>query len=111
MAALVEEARSTLLLGVPSGRASRLPLAEAVAGFEGLLDEATRAMPAWRLPEVEAEWHACEEALRESARRAERLRLSSALDGYEQLAPVLEGLIEPLGEFDRAADRYRALGL
>jgi len=110
-AALIEEARSTLLLGVPSGRASRLPLAEALAGFEGLLDEAAGVMPSWRISEVETEWQSCEEALGESAGRAERLRLGSAPDGYEQLAPVLEGLIEPLAAFERAADRYRALGL
>jgi len=109
--ALVEEARATLLLGVPSGRASRLPLAEALAGFEALLDEATGAMPSWRMPDVEAEWEACRAALDESARRSERLRLGSVPDGYEQLAPVLEELIEPLDVFAAAAGRYRSLGL
>jgi hypothetical protein len=109
--ALVEEARSTLYLGVPSGRASRLSPAEALAGFEALLDEAARAMPSWRLPEVDAEWQACLDALVESARRAERLRLGPAPEGYEQLAPVLDEVLEPLEAFAAADNRYRSLGL
>jgi hypothetical protein len=96
---------------VPSGRASRLSPAEALAGFEALLDEAARAMPSWRLPEVDAEWQACLDALVESARRAERLRLGPAPEGYEQLAPVLDEVLEPLEAFAAADNRYRSLGL
>ncbi len=106
----MDEARAALLLGVPSGRAPRLPLAEALAGFELGLRQAESDMPGWRRPEVEPEWQACRGALLESARRAERLRLEEAPEGYGELAPVLDELLDPLEAFGAAARRLRALG-
>jgi hypothetical protein len=106
----VEEARSALLLAVPSGRAPRLPLAEALAAFEAGLRDARDGLDAWRGPQMEAEWRECDLAIAESLRRAERLRLAGAPDGYEQLAPILDDLLEPLSALGRADLRVRALG-
>jgi hypothetical protein len=104
---LVERARSILLLAVPSGRAPRVALAEALAGFELELATAADAMESWRGPEAEDEWQACSQALLEASRRAERLRLEGNPEGYEALAPVLEELLEPLSAFDLAARRFQ----
>jgi hypothetical protein len=108
-AARVEDARSALLLAVPSGRAPRLPLAEALAGFESGLNEAREGLDGWRTTGVEDEWEACRVALAEAAVRAERLRLEGAPNGYEQLAPVLEDMLQPLAAFELAARRFAAL--
>jgi hypothetical protein len=106
----VEEAKETLVLGVPSGRAPRLPLAEALAGFESGIAEAQAEMGGWRIASLEAEWEACSNALREAAGRADRLRRGGGPEAYEQLAPVLDELLDPLGAFAEAGRRFRELG-
>ncbi len=106
----VEEAKAALLLGVPSGRAPRLPLAEALAGFEFGLGEAASLMPTWRRPEVSDPWEACSRALAEAGRRAARLRLEDSPTGYEELAPALDHLLDPLDAFDAAAGWFRRNG-
>ena len=98
----VEEARATLLLGVPSGRAPRLPLAQALAGFERALDQAASVLDRVAGWEGEPEWEACRRALEEAGRRAERLRLRPPPQGYEELAPILSEIIEPLEAFGEA---------
>jgi hypothetical protein len=102
----VEEAKATLLLGIPSGRSPRLPLAEALAGFEHGLRAAGSEMDRWRVPETEAAWEACMDALRVSADRAEHLRLGAPSDAYEDLVPLLDGLLEPLEAFTEAARAF-----
>src|SRR3989442_6999650 len=74
VAGLVDEAKATLLLGVPSGRVARLPLAEALAVFEEGLKRAGGAMGGWRAPEGEPEWEGCPAAVGEAALPAQRVR-------------------------------------
>lgn len=105
--ALVSEARAALLLGVPSGRAPLLPLAEALARFESGLATAADGMAAWRVERVEDEWRACHDALDRAAAAAERLRLTEVPRGYEELAPLLDELLAPLESFDLADRRLR----
>jgi hypothetical protein len=107
--AKVEEAKATLLLGIPSGRRPQLPLAEALAGFELGLREASSEMGGWRLPEVESEWVACQTAVGLTLERAERLRLEVPTDAYEELVPWLDEVLEPLEAFGRAAARFSSL--
>jgi hypothetical protein len=114
--AAVEEARATLMLGVPSGRAPRLAFAEALFGFERGLAEARERMAGWRDPasassQTRQAWSECDEALREAGLRAERLRVEASPEGYEELVPLLDALLEPLGAFEAAARRFRSLGL
>jgi len=73
---LVEEAKASLAAAAPTGRATGVPLAEALAMFDAGLSAASASMPSWRTAEVESEWAACRAALAEAARRAE----DSALD-------------------------------
>lgn len=105
----IEEATAVLLLGVPSGRAARLPLAEALAGFESALREAMDAMGSWHRPEVAEQWEACRRALDVSTGRAERLRTEAAPGSYEELAPILADVLRPLEAFGAAAARFHEL--
>ncbi len=105
--AQVEEAKATLLLGIPSGRSPRLPMAEALMGFEQGLAAARSEMDRWRTPQVETAWVACDEALRVALARAERLRLQAPSDAYEDLVPILDGLLDPLDAFPAAAEMMR----
>jgi hypothetical protein len=77
-------------------------MAEALRDFEGALTEADTLMPGWRVPETEAVWRSCSDALQESARMAERLRLEAPALDFESLVMVLKDLIAPLEVFDEA---------
>jgi hypothetical protein len=106
----VEHAKASLAAVAPAGRSQGVPLAEALAGFETYLREAQQAMPAWRTSVVNGAWQLCRDALEESSRRADALRLGEAPDGYEHLYIVLGDLMEPLEAFAVAASRFRELG-
>lgn len=109
--ASVEDAKAALASAAPTGRRPGLPLAEAIMGFESGLREARGRMAGWRGRSVVAEWDRCRWALEEAGRRAERLRLGAAPDGYEQLYGALGDLIEPLDAFALARERFRELGV
>ena len=82
-------------------------MAEALLDFEGALGEARSAMPAWRVGEAEWTWRSCSDALRESARMAERLRIEAPALDFENLVMVLKDLMAPLDAFDDAARLIR----
>jgi hypothetical protein len=104
----VDRGKDALTSAVPGPRRPGRLVAEALLEFEGALAEAGSAMPAWRVPETEETWHSCSEALQESSRRAERLRLEAPALDFESLVMVLKDLIEPLEVFDDAARMIRA---
>jgi hypothetical protein len=106
----VEDAKRALVAAVPRGRGAGTPLAEAVAGFESGLRHARERMNDWRVGAVEDQWTACRDALGESLRRSERLRLDASPEGYEELAPIMAELMEPLEAFERAVDAFDHLG-
>src|SRR5436309_2337850 len=108
--AAVEEAEQSLASAAPGGRSAGVPLAEALAGFERCLREASASMASWRRPELEASWNACRQGLDEADRRAERFRLGEAPGGYEELYGELGDLIDPLDAFASAVERFRELG-
>ena len=107
----VQEATSRLSSAAPGGRSPGVGLAEALAGFHDGLDRARRGMPAWRRPEVEAEWSGCRDALDEATARSDALRMGETPQGYEQVYGALADIMEPLEAFADAARRFRALGL
>ena len=92
-----------------SGRVRGAPLAEALAGFEGGLADASASMERWRVEEVMAEWLVCADGLREAKVRAERLRLHGSPRAYEELVAELDDLMAPLETFERAARAVRDL--
>ena len=108
---LVEEAKRRLAGAAPGGRSAGTPLAEALSGFEVGLRAAAGAMADWRVAELDDAWAACSAGLDESLRRAERLRLGEAPDGYEQLYGSLADLMDPLESFALALQRFRSVGL
>jgi hypothetical protein len=67
-------------------------------------------MAAWRCPELEADWVACDAGLHRGVDRAERL-LSREGDppGFEGLLGTVERLLDPLDPFISAEERFRAL--
>ena len=108
--AFVEEARRRLVAAAPVGRSAGAPLAGALAGFEEGLRAAAATMDSWRTDELEDVWAACSEALDESLRLAEALRLGQVPEGYEQLYGTLGDLMDPLQAFANAFERFRELG-
>ena len=106
----IDRAKASLIAAAPGRRGLRRPLAEALAGFEGALAEARASLPAWRIGPLEEESRNCVAALDEAGRRAEHLRLEASPEGYEELAPFLASLLEPLDSFEVAAARVRQFG-
>jgi hypothetical protein len=107
--AIVEEAKAALVATVRAGRAEGVPLADGLAVFETGVREAEGSMAAWRVPEMEFEWTGCLEALAESARLAERLRLEGSPVIYEELIAEIADLLDPLDAFAAAGERFRKL--
>jgi hypothetical protein len=106
----VEAAKAAMTSTVPSTRLPGTPLAEAIAEFEDDLRHARELMPAWRHPDVEDEWLACEAGIDESLQRAARLREDPPeLGGFEGLIWVVDQVLAPLEAFEAAAERFRTL--
>ena len=60
----VEPAKEALTEVMPTTRMPGLSLPDALVEFEARLSAADALMPAWRRPEVEQEWVACDAGLR-----------------------------------------------
>lgn len=98
----VERGKEALVRAVPSPRGRPGPLAEALLEFERSVARAQVGMPEWWSGDVDAVWTRCDEALAESAGRAERLRLAAPALDYEGLVTVLGDLMAPLDAFEEA---------
>ena len=110
VAAEIEAGKRAMTGTVPSTRSAGTPLAEGILELEDRLNTAQTLMPAWRHPELEQEWRACDEGIRESLDRARRLREDPPeLAGFEGLIWAVDQLLEPLEAFEAAADRFRTL--
>ena len=108
--AQVEAAKDAMTGTVPSTRSAGTPLAEGILELEQRLTAAQALMPAWRHPELEDEWLACDAGIRESLERARRLREDPPeLGGFEGLIWAVDHLLEPLEAFEAAAERFRTL--
>jgi hypothetical protein len=105
--AVVDRGKDALTSAVPGPRRPGRQVAEALLDFERALGQARSVMPGWRVPETQERWRSCSEALQESARMAERLRLEAPALDFESLVMVLKDLIEPLEVFEEAARLLR----
>jgi hypothetical protein len=106
----VEAAKDAMTGTVPSTRSAGTPLAEGILELEERLAAAQELMPAWRHPEVEEEWLACQAGIDESLERARRLREDPPeLGGFEGLIWAVDQLLAPLEAFEAAAERFRSL--
>lgn len=106
----VGRGKDALTSAVPGPRTQGRPVTQALLEFEGALREARSVMPAWSASGTDETWRSCSEALDESARRAERLRLEAPALDFEGLVMVLKDLIGPLEAFDDAERLLRRLG-
>jgi hypothetical protein len=106
----IEAAKGALTDTVPSTRAPGTPLADAILELERRLAAAHVLMPTWRHPDLEDQWRACDEGIRESLVRARLLREDPPeLGGFEGLIWAVDRLLEPLEAFEAAAERFRTL--
>ena len=108
--AQVEAAKDAMTGTVPSTRSAGTPLAEGILELEQRLTAAQALMPAWRHPQLDDEWLACDAGIRESLDRARRLREDPPeLGGFEGLIWAVDQLLAPLEAFEAAAERFRTL--
>lgn len=106
----VEPAKEALTEVMPSTRLPGRPLPDALIEFETRLSRARELMPAWRAPELEETWAACNAALVEATDRARRFREEAPdLGGFEGLLWAVEHLMDPLDAFAHAAARFDQL--
>jgi hypothetical protein len=106
----IEAAKDAMTGTVPSTRSAGTPLAEGILELEQRLAGAQRMMPAWRHPDLEDEWLACDAGIHESLDRARRLREDPPdLGGFEGLIWAVDQLLSPLEAFEAAAERFRTL--
>ncbi len=106
----LEPAKEAITDVLPGTRMPGRPLHDALAAFEGGLERAAALMPAWRRPETQDVWAACETGLASALALAHRAR-EEALDviGFEWLLGLVEELLDPLEPFAAAEERFRAL--
>jgi hypothetical protein len=106
----IEPGKAGLADVLPGTRLPGRPLRDAVTEFRDRLIRAQDLMPAWRCPEIEVEWSACEQGVRSAIGRAVRL-LEQPEDpaGFEGLLGTVEQLMDPLDPFVPAAERFRRL--
>ena len=106
----VEAAKDAMTGTVPSTRSAGTPLAEGILELEQRLTAARTLMPAWRHPDLEDEWLACDAGIRESLERSRRLREDPPdLGGFEGLIWAVDQMLAPLEAFEAAAERFRTL--
>jgi len=106
---VVESAKEELVAAVPGPRTPGVPLAEALFAFSASLQQATEAMPAWRVPALEERWLACERGIAQASSQADRLRTEAPELGFEALLGVIGDILAPLEEFEGALDRFMEL--
>jgi hypothetical protein len=106
----IEPAKAELTEVVPGTRLPGRPLDDALAEFVARLTRAQDLMPAWRRPELEAEWSECADGLAIALDRATQL-LDDAYEasGFGSLIGVVEGLLDPLEPFAQAEERFASL--
>ena len=106
----IDAAKDAMTGTVPSTRSPGTPLAEGILELEQRLKAAQALMAAWRHPDLEDEWRACDDGIGESLERAQRLREDPPeLGGFEGLIWAVDQLLEPLEAFEAAAERFRTL--
>jgi hypothetical protein len=106
----VEPAKAALTDCMPTTRLPGKPLPDALTEYGAHLERAEALMPAWRHPQLETEWRACDGGIADARSLARRLREEAPeLGGFEGLLGAVESLMDPLDPFAAAAERFRAL--
>lgn len=107
-ASAVAAAQRALLAAIPTSRDPGIPLAQALAEFGKLLDNATATLAEWRDEAPAHEWTKCATALACARREAARLRLEPGALDFEGLNARVGDVLHPLeafAEVERAVRR------
>lgn len=102
----VQTARRVVLSCLPVGRVEPVPvavgldvLAEELAAVDGDLD-------AWRVEDVEQQWHACAAAIDEAVNAIPAAKdVAASSRELEELLGAVADVVEPLGDAFSAAER------
>jgi hypothetical protein len=106
----IEPAKAGLADVLPGTRLPGRPLAHALAEFEERLARASGLMVAWKVPELQDDWEACDVGLSRSLSEARRrLAEPPALEGFEAVLGLVESLLDPLEPFAGAEATFRRL--
>jgi hypothetical protein len=105
----LEPAKRALTDAMPGTRLPGAPLPGAVAAFLEGVDAAERGMAAWRRPELDPVWTACEAGLRAARTRAEALAHGGEIAGFEGMLVAVSSLLDPLDPFADAERAFRDL--
>lgn len=95
---------------LPGTRMPGRPYHDALAEFRRRLGAAAELMPAWRRPETDDVWTACDAGLAAATDLADRARdVAPEVIGFEGLLGLVEELLDPLDPFADAEERFRRL--
>jgi hypothetical protein len=107
-AEVIEGGRRVLLGTLPTGRVEPAPIAIGTDAVRRSIVDARTWMPAWRLEELEADWHECGAALDEAERAlAEVDQVAGSTNELEELLTAVQDVIEPLDAFADAEREWR----
>lgn len=107
-AAVIEGGRRTLLGTMPVGRVEPTPVGLGVDAMVTSIQDARGWMDAWRLPDVEPDWHDCAAALDTAERGLPEVRaVAASTDELEELQDAVMGVVEPLDAFADAERAFR----
>lgn len=107
----MEAARDALMSCLPVGRVDPAPIPVGLDLLDDTLAELATDLGEWRVPQLEAQWQGCVEAIRESRTSIRTAhRVAAASTELEELLGAVEDVDEPLGyAFQQAELRWREL--
>lgn len=104
----IEAGRRVLLGTLPTGRVEPAPVAVGVDALASSLEDVRGWMPAWRLPEIEADWTDCVAAVDEAhGNLDEVLAVAAATSELEELLEAVGDVVAPLDAFADAERAWR----
>ncbi|MFA9444059.1 hypothetical protein [Egicoccus sp. AB-alg6-2] len=107
-AEVIEGGRRVLLGTLPTGRVEPAPIAVGTDAVRQAVADARDWMPAWRLAEVEHEWHDCARALDEAVAGADEVdEVAASTRELEELLEACQSVIDPLDTFADAERAFR----
>lgn len=107
-AEVIEGGRRLLLGTLPTGRVEPAPIGVGVDALERAIADARGWMDGWKLPELEAEWEDCHDALDQAEAGLDEVRATAAATSeLEELLEAVQDVIEPLDAFADAEREWR----
>ena len=105
----LEPAKRALTDAMPGTRLPGAPLPGAVAAFVEGVDEAGRGMAAWRRPQLDPVWFACDAGLRAARSRAEAIVAGAEVAGFDGVLAAVSSMLDALEPFADAERAFRDL--